>query len=726
MTASTPILIHEFSTGILAERATDGGWFSRGFTGEYMNTTIDSIPTAIQDAISNREFAVAEGASSDDPATIGRDIMDSEGGWSVVAIVTRGRDDRGRNPSVYRYFFCEGVGNLPKILAWLNSQRQAGKNAIFDPFDSQVIGQPHQYWDSESVSIPIHPKLQDYLTQSPPIVIPHDFPCAPLILDRVARQIADEQPVAWAYKVEALEQTRSFHIIQPGSSKAQELIEKTLASTPRDYIAVSGEQAIKSAVSGLISRDKVKLEQLQTIDTALTNPQIDDNYWNAIFDGKGANQAKSQDIYSPQMVRLLTLQAMVIPETLPNFLIWMSKREKQKDHYEVSERFQVEIQNVLTQVPNLANQIIQGVLLIIPKLINRPELLMTTTWLLKSHQGAWGYFYEQQVKKCLVNDLTLMPRYVRKKEANLPFQLIADPEWNKIFQELQGYWAIRHNPKQQKYLPLAQLFERLGDYQTANFFYHVVFEKVPKKIFFQIRPGGYYCQVFGVRIEREISWYEYLLLFFIQLGETIVPFKIVIVLLITTLGVGFFSGSFSEGRKSTQKITDTAQELKNTKAQLEVFKEQENNLKSAPYMSTAKEKYSETEKAINKLVNEIKDLNQTPKDNQTIKNTINQVLLKPDLLIPYELVSKETEPKEELLIRAIYDYQKQKSILKENADGIISQPQKNKEEEAKTYNALKCDVAQKLKIPHEQLPDCKSAASDKTTSDSYQSAPDGK
>lgn len=543
MTASTPILIHEFSTGILAEKAADGGWFSQGFTGEYMNKTIDPIPAAVQDAISNREFAVAEGASSDDPAMIGREVIDSKGGWSVVAIVTRGRDDRGRNPSVYRYFLCERVGNLPKILAWLNSQKQAGNNLIFDPFDSQVIGQPHQYWDNQSVSVPIRPELQPYLTQQPPIVIPHDLACTALILDSMARQIADGQPVAWAYKVEALEQPRSFHVIQPGSSKAQDLIEKTLASTPRDYMAVSGEQAIKSAVSGLISRDKVKFEQLQTIETALTNPQIDDNYWKAIFDGKGANQAKSQDIYSPQMVRLLTLQAMVIPETLPEFLVWMSKREKQKDCYEISERFQEEIKNALNQVPNLAQSIFNGVVLIIPQLVVRPELLAATTWLLKFDRGVWSYFYKDRVKKAIENDLNLIPRYLRKKETNLPFQLIADPEWNKIFQDLQGYWKTRHNPKQQKYLPLAQLFEELGDYQLANLFYYVVFEQVPKKIFFQIRPSGYSCQIYGVSIEREISWDEYLLQLLSLTVKTKVSNKVSIFLVATSLITGLILGS---------------------------------------------------------------------------------------------------------------------------------------------------------------------------------------
>jgi hypothetical protein len=70
------IEIHEFSTGIQVERV-GTGWVSRGFTGEYMNRTLDLIPVAVQRAITNREFAVAEGASSDEPAVIGREISDN-------------------------------------------------------------------------------------------------------------------------------------------------------------------------------------------------------------------------------------------------------------------------------------------------------------------------------------------------------------------------------------------------------------------------------------------------------------------------------------------------------------------------------------------------------------------------------------------------------------------------------------------------------------------------
>lgn len=103
------IKIHEFSTGIRPERTAEGGWVSRGFTGQYMNITLASVPPAVERSIANREFAVTEGASSDRPAIIGRVVGSGEDAWSVVAVVTRGRDEIGRSLSVYRYFLSQGI-----------------------------------------------------------------------------------------------------------------------------------------------------------------------------------------------------------------------------------------------------------------------------------------------------------------------------------------------------------------------------------------------------------------------------------------------------------------------------------------------------------------------------------------------------------------------------------------------------------------------------------------
>ena len=112
---SYPVEIHEFSTGITPEQLADGRWVSRGFTGRYMNSTLKEIPYAVERAIANKDFAVAEGASSQEPTTIGRQVDE----WSVIAIVTRGQDEKGRGASFYRYFLTKSNQGLFKLLSLL-------------------------------------------------------------------------------------------------------------------------------------------------------------------------------------------------------------------------------------------------------------------------------------------------------------------------------------------------------------------------------------------------------------------------------------------------------------------------------------------------------------------------------------------------------------------------------------------------------------------------------
>jgi len=69
----------------------------------------------------------------------------------------------------------------------------------------------------------------------------------------------------------------------------------------------------------------------------LNNPKIQQDYhttfWNSIFEGEGSNYAYQQEIYSDYNVRLLTLQAIICPEKLPDFVDWIMKKEKNHTRY---------------------------------------------------------------------------------------------------------------------------------------------------------------------------------------------------------------------------------------------------------------------------------------------------------------------------------------------------------------------------------------------------------
>ncbi|MCC3582681.1 hypothetical protein [Microcoleus sp. PH2017_30_WIL_O_A] len=710
---SPTIKIHEFSTGIQAEKTPDGGWVSRGFAGEYMNKTVDPIPAAVQSAIANREFAVAEGASSDDPAILGREVRGDGQDWSAIAVVTRGRDDKGRKPTMYRYFLCEGLGNLSKILTWMNTQQQAGQMPIFNPFDNKVVGQPTTYQDLSQPLPPLRPELDSLLANNAPIIIPSEQRCTVLIINQMAIEKVKEngQPVAWAYKAEALEQPRSFQVIQPASEKAEQLLQRAISSTPQYSAPIAGEQEVKSAIKGLISRDKVKPEQVQAIETAIN--KIQDSDWEVIFNGQGSSQALREGIYSPQMVRLLTLRAMVIPQTLPEFLDWMQRRGKQEDHYQVSEVFQSEISNFFTQNPGQPSYILskvnQGVVLIVPRIIQHSELLNPTVWLLKLPSGIWRKLYYQFVSQNIKNELTLMnprvsnPKNTTRTENPQP-SITDDDRWKMIFHELKVYWQNRSYPPDDKYLPLAELFSGLDESEMAAFFYQVSLGCVPKKIFSQLKQEGWKpnVPVYGLRIKKQVGLVESLLNSLLKIGGKNVPLAIVVILLILTFMGGFWSGG---ALNSSQKPGETTRnDSKNVQqSDVPVDKREGDSAKPANKQTTVPdsnpndsekelehrgegmepERFQTTIDSIDKIVRDVR-INKPEESEEDVLKALREVLGVGDL--DYYGAKNYDNRQQIKLVKAIHSYQGRK----------FNKPLGYINDKQKTFNALKQDIESKL------------------------------
>jgi len=667
---SATVKIHEFSTGIQAERTSDGGWVSRGFTGQYINKTLDSIPANVQSAIKNREFAVAEGASRDNPAIIGREVLGGDQDWSVIAVVTKGGDDRGRSASMYRYFLCEGAGNLWKILAWIYSQPQERPMPVFNPFETKVVGQPNEYQVGNPLVVPLKNELQYLLKNEAPIVIPSVQPCTAFIVNQMATEKAIEngQPVAWAFQVEALEQPRSFLVIQPASEKAEQLLHRAIASTPQYTAPITGEYEIKSAIKGLISRENVKLEQVQAIETALN--QVQDSDWEVIFNAQGAAQARSQGIYSPQMVRLLTLRAIVLPETLPEFLSWMQKRGKQEDHYQVSETFQSEIKSSISGIAgnaqNFTLKITQGVKLIIPRLIEQPELLENVVWLLSFPSGLWKHIYSQQVVRDIDHDLSLMNPKVRQLP-NLHSKIIHHEKWEKLANDVKVYWQDRYYPHQTQYQALAELFDKLESPKIAAFFYQIGYGEVPKRIFAEVSNGGRNSNVYGLTLKKQVSFPESLLFLLMELGGIFVPLVIVVPLILLTFMVGLLGGKalFEKTPYSleTNQSTTTSDNSKGDSFPAQTAtqspKDRTTNIVDPipQYIEEeALKKFAETSRVMNKEV--VNELVQEGLDKQQIISELKLLFQDTDLDYADAIKggkAKETTKKE--WINAIYQYQ---------------------------------------------------------------------
>ena len=111
MNSSNKQEIHEFSTGIHFEQQ-GNSWIWIGFTIKYMNSTMgEEIPKVVERSIANEEFALAEGSSTEKPAIIARILGSGNDIWSVIAVVTRGRDEVGRSAAFPVIFYVREIIN---------------------------------------------------------------------------------------------------------------------------------------------------------------------------------------------------------------------------------------------------------------------------------------------------------------------------------------------------------------------------------------------------------------------------------------------------------------------------------------------------------------------------------------------------------------------------------------------------------------------------------------
>jgi hypothetical protein len=380
MSMQNKIDIHEFSTGIKVKR-TPTGWELGMSTLEYMNRTIDKIPQAVLDSIANREFTLAEGVVLSKPAIMGRVVRGYGEIWSVVAVVTRGRDDRWQGVFLYRYFFCQGDRGIETILRWME------KPLVFDPFDNRVIGQPHKV-NLSSKQVPLE-KFQEILNHSPPIVLPATKPCTPLLLNEMTRMLIPNGDRAWAYKVARLELPEYFQVIYPANSQAETVIREVIYRRRTLSVPKYIKTAIKAVMSG-----RVKQEHIITLENALGNPQLNKDYWKSILDKEGASEAFIENVYGDRYVRLLTLKAILIPQFLPDFLAWLANSKEWEIHYATSLKLQESIlqeaPRFAEDFPRLSESLKRGIGQVFYRLIDRPKILKESQLLLTG-SGLWHH-----------------------------------------------------------------------------------------------------------------------------------------------------------------------------------------------------------------------------------------------------------------------------------------------------------------------------------------------
>ena len=572
--SSPNIEIHEFSTGIhVQERA--NGWVSLGFTGQYMNATINPIPPVVERSIANQEFALTEGSSTEKPAIIGRIVGSGDDVWSVMAVVTRGQDEVGRSAAFYRYFLCQGDHNLRFILAWWEQNQKP----TFNPLDFQdspflfmkESGQPHLTKEDESL-----PFAQDQA-----IVLPaenqHDLYTLNALAITKFNKSKNGLPVAWAFNVEALEKPERFQVIQPASQKAYEGLKRAIANAGQVVSAINvDEAALKSAIRSLINSSTVKPEVVEEIVKGLENKEVTAEYWEKLFNAQGAEQAIRQKIYSPQLVRLITLRAMVNPKTLPHFLAWLNIQggRKPDQHQTISLELQKAIRGLLPK-----EQLAKGIKYLLLDLLNQKISVDSLCWLLTTNGSAWVYAQRQfiadiQADLQLIDDHFSSPKTASKSSSypnpNSVFpssssvgsendsQLhhiqppIKKDSWQNNFKCQKQIWATLINSWQgirqgyyrgEEYQPFAELFDKFRQYDLAAYFYQVSDGIVDKDLYYEVANQQHRRSpvVFGLRLEPKKNLIDHVLDFITQ--EYIVPIQFVIPLSLFILVSGWFIGA---------------------------------------------------------------------------------------------------------------------------------------------------------------------------------------
>ncbi|MDJ0557436.1 MAG: hypothetical protein QNJ68_23905 [Microcoleaceae cyanobacterium MO_207.B10] len=715
------IEIHEFSTGIIPEILPDGKWISRGFkVGEYMNLTLPQVPHSIGRAIANKGFEVGKDRHSEKPTFVGRVVLSMTSGepdYSVVAVVTSGQDEYGRSTSFYRYFICAGKDNIWQILDWINTQQKQGINPIFNPSETKEIGKPniHNLTTQPEVVLPV--EWQQWLSsQAVPVIIPTELSDLQII-HKMAEVKANNQSVSWAYNVEAIERPEQFMIIHPANPEVAATlaqIQTKMIENPRMNISTNiDEAAIETAIKGLISGSQIKLEWVQNVILKLHTEQVTSEYLNNLFDNLGASNAAKQGSANAQMVRLLTLRAILIPESLPEYLNWLNINGESKKEDE-KQKISLKLQSQLKNYKNLLDPLIAvGMNHALSHILGGKIPVPAFCWLLKTRGSLWSA-YSSRIKQQVRHDL----EYLRNSslitgiEPETDELLCGKVIWKKLNSWLQNRrdgTSFRSHYRCNYYQPFANLFSQLPDYELAAYFHQVSNGEVAKPIFTAAFPkskSAYETIVFGLTVRKELTVSDQIK---IKIRKYGVPIAITFLVLLSHglfLALGYQLGKFNArtiAKRETQEYSSYQEEILTDAETTTVSK------MPPEKMEIALDKFTTTSSVIKEIVQELEaDMltqNSTVVTSEQVRLeviTAIKKVLDSDVELQYggaiedEFLgetSKYMEARKQW-IEAIYAYQRK---FFSNGYGYID-PDKQ------TADRLKCDMADLLGIQLQPRP----------------------
>jgi len=404
------IEIHEFSTRIEGE--------TKGFqVGDYGNSTLRALPKPVERAIQDQLFQVSEGAHSYEPTAIGRVLFSNKPGesdWSAIAIVTRGRDETGREFPAYRYFLSEGPDRLWMILDWMEQyEKVRGRLPVFNPRETKGPGQQEVHMVGRKPRVNLDRDWQNWLSESTaPLLVEPSQTVTPQMMNRMAELKASRhQPVSWADNVVGLSRPETFIIIQTANEGAYQNLAEIRENIVGDDSGLPAPDSeileLESEIKALVGSSQVRKDRVETLATALQNQAVTKVQWSEIFNRLGATKALMGTPHA-QDARLLTLRAIALPETLPELLKWLQPEEelkKETPQQIASEKFQFQLR--IHEYRRLEPFLGEGIQIALEQLLDRELPVENVLWLLTAKEGLWAKFREN-VYENIRSDLSLI------------------------------------------------------------------------------------------------------------------------------------------------------------------------------------------------------------------------------------------------------------------------------------------------------------------------------
>jgi hypothetical protein len=225
------------------------------------------------------------------------------------------------------------------------------------------------------------------------------------------------------------------------------------------------QQQLKSAIKPIFTNSRLKENAIDKLVDLLTNYQINPQDWENCFINEGAESAIRMSVYAPAMARLLTLRAIILPHTLPEFLFYITRQTSANitnNCQEESLNFQKNLNELIELKKLLKLSLLEGIEIVLVKLMNR-EVEFSSVVFLLTESNIWV----SQLNEYLLNNYEMFELIRQNQGKNVNYKI-----WQKsyLWQPLVKYYQSlgKTNKIEVFYQPFVNLLMTIGYQQIVN------------------------------------------------------------------------------------------------------------------------------------------------------------------------------------------------------------------------------------------------------------------